>query len=159
MTKHQDEVNAILLHEIERDEGFRTEPYRCTANKLTIGLGFNINTPGACAHPDLEPYARGEKTSITREESDRISTEITAKLYKDVSKLFSAGRFQEFTPHQAAALINMAYQIGTRGLAGFKNMIRHMEDGNFTDAKREARNSKWYKQTPNRAKRVCRALL
>ena len=34
-------VNQLILH-----EGLRLKPYRCTAGKLTIGVGRNLETKG-----------------------------------------------------------------------------------------------------------------
>lgn len=35
-----------LKKELIRDEGFRSKPYKCTAGKLTIGVGRNIEDNG-----------------------------------------------------------------------------------------------------------------
>jgi lysozyme len=35
-----------LIDELVRDEGMRTKPYHCTAGKLTIGVGRNIEEVG-----------------------------------------------------------------------------------------------------------------
>ena len=36
----------IVTEQIIRHEGFRNKPYKCTANKLTIGYGRNIEDNG-----------------------------------------------------------------------------------------------------------------
>ena len=36
----------------------------------------------------------------------------------------------------------------------FKNMLKHLEEKNFYKAAEECLDSKWARQTPNRAKRV-----
>jgi len=50
-------------------------------------------------------------------------------------------------------LISMAYQMGVNGLAGFKNTLAMIADGNFSGASNGMLSSLWAKQTPNRAKR------
>lgn len=47
----------------------------------------------------------------------------------------------------------MAYQMGVAGLAGFKNTLAMIADGDFGGAASGMLNSKWAKQTPNRARR------
>tara|TARA_E500000318_G_C3534692_1_gene202061 strand:- start:68 stop:493 length:426 start_codon:yes stop_codon:yes gene_type:complete len=48
-------------------------------------------------------------------------------------------------------LIEMVYQMGTKGVSKFKKMLSAIEDERYTDASDEMINSLWYKQTPNRA--------
>ena len=36
-----------LIAQLKIDEGFRGKPYRCTAGKLTIGFGRNLDDVGA----------------------------------------------------------------------------------------------------------------
>lgn len=57
-----------------------------------------------------------------------------------------------------AALINMAFQLGVGGLMQFKKSLAHMEAGNYAWAATEFLNSRWAKQTPERAKRVTRQI-
>ena len=35
-----------LIEDIKLEEGYRQFPYRCTAGKLTIGYGFNLDDVG-----------------------------------------------------------------------------------------------------------------
>lgn len=62
--------------------------------------------------------------------------------------------FGKLSEARQAALINMAFQLGVNGLMGFKKSLAHMKDGNYCWAAVEFLNSKWAKQTPERAKRV-----
>ena len=52
------------------------------------------------------------------------------------------------------ALANMAYQLGVPKLLQFTKTLDHIEHGRYGMAAAECLNSKWYQQTPNRAKRV-----
>lgn len=45
----------------------------------------------------------------------------------------------------------MAYQLGVDGLANFKNALANMAARRWNDAADEMLNSRWAKQTPNRA--------
>lgn len=161
---HRKLTLAIVRKDVRRHEGFEPEPYKCTANKTTIGIGFNIHEAGKCAHPDIEPYARGEKKTITEDESfvivDKIINQLYDRLQDGKSKgLFDPFRFVEFSPRQAAALINMAYQMGIPRLKGFKKMILAMNEGRWEDAKIEALDSAWKRQTESRAHEVAAELL
>lgn len=52
------------------------------------------------------------------------------------------------------ALENMAFQMGTGGLAKFKTMLAYMAAGKWAEAANEGKNSIWARQTPGRAGRV-----
>lgn len=56
------------------------------------------------------------------------------------------------------ALINMAFQMGVHGLLGFKRMLWAMQHGSYKEAAREALDSRWAKQTPNRAQRIAKMI-
>jgi lysozyme len=55
---------------------------------------------------------------------------------------------------RAAALLDMAFQLGVAGLAGFHNSLALIANQQWSDAAAELRNSLWAQQTPNRAARV-----
>jgi lysozyme len=52
------------------------------------------------------------------------------------------------------ALVVMCFQLGIGGLLGFKKMLSALKDERWKDAKREALDSLWARQTPARAKEV-----
>jgi len=66
--------------------------------------------------------------------------------------------WKDEAPLRQRALINMAFQLGVNGLMKFKKMIRAMEIGHYDRAYTEALDSKWAKQTPNRALEVAKWL-
>lgn len=53
-----------------------------------------------------------------------------------------------------AALADMAYELGAHGLSGFKNMLLNIRAGYWITASKNALDSLWAKQVPNRAERV-----
>ena len=55
-------------------------------------------------------------------------------------------------------LLNAIYQLGVGGLLGFVHMWGYIRQGHYALAAREALNSKWAQQTPNRAARLARLL-
>jgi hypothetical protein len=48
----------------------------------------------------------------------------------------------------------MCFQLGRPRLSKFKNMIAAVEDLDWTTMADEMEDSNWYRQTPNRAKRL-----
>ena len=48
----------------------------------------------------------------------------------------------------------MCYQLGLAGFSKFKKTISYIEKKNYKEASKEMLDSKWAKQTPNRAKKL-----
>jgi lysozyme len=51
-------------------------------------------------------------------------------------------------------LYHMSYQLGVQGVMNFKKTLGYIVTGQYKLASQEGMNSKWAKQTPNRARRL-----
>ena len=127
-------LNETELY-IKKEEGYRRLPYKCTAGKLTIGIGFNLTDTG-----------------LSEEESEAILHMRITALRRTLSKRWPW--FDKLNEARQAAMLSMAYQMGVAGLAGFKNTLAHIEAGAWEAAATNMAASKWYRQTPNRARRT-----
>ncbi len=86
-----------LIDNIKESEGFRSRPYRCTENHLTIGWGFAIK--------DLE---------LDEDICDMILERKVAQLGERLEKNLP---YRPSLPKDSQdGLIEMAYQIGVSGL-------------------------------------------
>jgi lysozyme len=121
------------------DEGLELKPYRCTANKLTIGIGRNL-----------------EDTGISRDEALYL---LSNDIKRVEAALMSSGTFNALDEARQMALINMAFQLGVRGCFAFKRMWAALARKDWQGAHDEALNSNWARQTPNRARRIAAILL
>ena len=120
---------------LARHEGFRGRPYDCTAGKLSIGYGFNL---------DDWPLTEAECLPILESRMRRVRTDL-------------ANRISYFFALPEAAqdvLVNMGYQLGVSGLLGFKRFLSALQAGKFEDAYHEMMQSRWAQQTPNRAREL-----
>jgi len=124
-----------LEREVADDEGFMPIPYRCTAGKLSIGYGTNI------------------QDGITRDEALLL---MRYRLGKVVAALESRLPFwPSLTDDRRRVLANMGYQLGIGGLMGFKRMLAALDRSDYEAAAREMLDSKWAKRdTPGRARRL-----
>lgn len=121
---------------IAAEEGFRQHPYRCTAGKLTIGYGFNLDDTG---------LSEAESVAILHMRLGVLRT-ILVKYLPWFSSLNEA---------RQAALLSMAYQMGVSGLLSFSTSLGLMAAGQWEEASRQMLNSRWAtKQTPERARRT-----
>lgn len=67
--------------------------------------------------------------------------------------------FDDLNEPRQAVLLQMAFQLGTRGLLGFSNTLAAVRDGRWQDATDGMLASKWAQQTPNRAHRLAKQML
>lgn len=124
---------ATLQEQLILHEGFKPKPYRCTENKLTIGIGRNI-----------------EERGITKVEA-LVLLENDIKAIK--SELGKYSWFSEQDEIRQRVLIDMG-MMGVPRLLGFKKMIDALKEKDFQTAAAEMLDSKWAKQVLTRADRL-----
>ena len=139
-----------LQSEITADEGRKDEIYLCSEGHPTFGIGHLIT------HKDpeymlltLDNYV-GTKINETRvnevfEADIRVVIKDCEILYPDFYEL------QEEAQHIIA---NMCFQLGRPRLSAFKMMKSAVDARDFKEAANQMLDSRWAKQTPNRANRL-----
>lgn len=116
-------------------EGLRLKPYRCTADKLTIGFGRNLEDKG-----------------ITQEEAEYLLSNDILAVQSVIWKSIPA--YDRLNDARKGVLVNMAFNLGMNGLLKFKKMLSAIEYGHFTQASREMLDSNWANQVGNRAQEL-----
>lgn len=130
------------------EEGWRPQPYRCTEGYPTVGFGFRIGPKGA----NLDLYQFFLPVRAGEAWLDTLISNLEVDMRRD-SKLAMALQVCERYPARLAVLQSMAYQMGVQGLAAFKNTLQAVIEQRWNDAAAGMLNSRWAKQTPDRAKR------
>ncbi len=128
------------------EEGYREKPYRDTLGYPTVAGGIKIGPKGAA----LSNYT----FTVPRRVGDvwkGVFVENTIPEMQLRPAIISA--LKSCNDARRDVLISMAYQMGVPGLAGFKNTLAMISEGNFDGASRGMLNSLWAKQTPERAQR------
>ena len=140
-------MNLIKLQdEISKDEGVKYETYHCSLGHLTGGIGHLIT------EWDEEIYSGPVGTVIpTQQVNDWFAKDIETTI-KDCNLLFS--QFNNLPNDIQHVLANMCFQLGRPRLSKFKNTIAAVEDLDWTKMADEMENSNWFRQTPERAKRL-----
>ncbi|MFQ2250972.1 glycoside hydrolase family protein [Aeromonas dhakensis] len=133
---------------IKYEEGWRSKPYLCTENYPTVGFGFRIGPQGA----DIKLYQFTLPMRAGEAWLDTILSDLETDMRR-YSKLAMAMQTCEHDYARMAVLQSMAYQMGGQGLSAFKNTLQAVIDQRWNDAAAGMLNSRWAKQTPNRAKR------
>ena len=121
-----------IIRTIKKNEDLRLKPYHCTANKLSIGYGRNLDDQG-----------------ITESEAEAMLLNDIGHSIDDLFKIFPA--FSEFTYNRTMALIDMMYNLGCSRFSKFKRMIAAIKKNDWEEAAKEAKDSRWYYQVGNRA--------
>ena len=140
-------MNLIKLQdEIADDEGVKYETYRCSLGHVTGGIGHLIT------EWDEEIYSGPIGTKIPHQQVDDWFAKDIGTTIKDCNLLFS--QFDNLPDEIQHVLANMCFQLGRPRLSKFKNMIAAVEDLDWVKMADEMEDSSWYRQTPNRAKRL-----
>ena len=135
-------ITSLLQYE----EGFREKPYLCSEGYPTIGTGIRIGPKGAA----LSNY----QFTVPKEvDAVWLQSILNSTMKGMLSNERIAKAMNVLDEARAAVLVSMAYQMGVQGLAQFKNTLALIESKHFADAAIAMLQSKWAKQTPNRARR------
>ena len=125
--KLMDRVKAQLV----RHEGLRLRPYRCTAGKLTIGIGRNLDD---CGISQSEAYVMLINDIMNCEK--QLQSKIP-DIYNGLDEV------------RKSVLLNMCFNLGINGLLGFKNTLAFVKVGDWERAANNMLVSKWAKQVVN----------
>lgn len=128
-----------LTAQLVEDEAFRSKPYRCSAGKLTIGIGRNIEDRG---------ISRAEAEFLLKGDIE------AAKL--DCIALFPT--FPTLDSVRQEVLVNMAFNLGRDRLAGFKMLRKALDLADYKEAAKQMLDSLWARQVKGRAGRLAYAM-
>lgn len=119
--------------QLVRHEGLRLKPYRCTAGKLTIGVGRNLDDSGIS---QTEAYVLLENDIQNCEK--QLLDEIP-EIYNGLDEV------------SKSVLLNMCFNLGIGGLLEFNNTLAFIAAGDWERAANGMLASKWAKQVGRRA--------
>ena len=120
-----------LIELIKLDEGFIATVYKDSLGFDTVGYGTKM------------PLSREEGELLLKYRLDITEKNLLNNLhYLSIS-------------HEAwEILYNMAYQMGVNGVIKFTKMIKALRIKDYNEAANQMLDSKWAKQTPQRANRL-----
>ncbi|KKM88344.1 hypothetical protein LCGC14_1259720 [marine sediment metagenome] len=126
----------LLNKMLKLDEGLRLKPYLDTADppKLTIGIGRNLDDVGI-----------SEQEALMLLDSDIAKLLVNAHLQRILN-----GHDQV----RQSVILNMAFNMGVKGLLKFRNMLSAFEAKDYVTAALEMLDSKWAEQVGDRAIRL-----
>jgi len=119
--------------QLVRHEGLRLKPYRCTAGRLTIGIGRNLDD---CGVSQTEAYVLLENDIQNFEK--QLLDEIP-EIYNGLDEV------------RKSVLLNMCFNLGMGGLLEFNHTLAYVAAGDWERAANGMLASKWAKQVGRRA--------
>jgi lysozyme len=125
-----------LEGQLQRHEGFRSHPYRCSAGRLTIGYGRNLDDRG---------ISEDEAKCLLRNDIDHAMVDASSYAGDSWSRLNAARR---------AVLANMAFNLGLSRLGGFVRLRERLAASDYQGAAEEMLNSVWARQVGARAREL-----
>lgn len=128
-------IREALLTQLLADEGIRLKPYRDTVGKLTIGVGRNLDDVG-----------------LSQEEAMYLLANDVRRTY---GELLDALPWVANLDHaRQNVLTNMAFNLGIKGLIGFKHALSCVQRSAWNEAADAMLQSKWARQVGARAVRL-----
>lgn len=116
---------------IKKHEGLRLKPYVCSAGKLTIGYGRNL-----------------EDNGITLSEAEQMLSNDIQHCYAACVKFPFWNKLNEA---RQAVLLDMCFNLGITRMKTFKKMLAALEVGAYHRAAKEMLDSAWAMQVKTRA--------
>ena len=136
-----DPAKSIAVEWLKRDEGLRLFPYQCTAGKVTIGYGRNL-----------------EDNGISELEAEQMLVSDVRVAAQDARKFVGEDVWAELDEWRQACLINMAFNLGLPTLKKFEKFRQALEDKDWEQASVEMLDSRWADQVGARATRLAKVI-
>jgi lysozyme len=128
-------VASQLVNQIIRHEGLELKPYKCTSNKLTIGVGRNL-----------------EDVGITEAEAKYLLMNDLARVDSQVEQLMPWSA--QLNPARYDALLNFVFNVGIGTALKFENAMAALKESDFDTAAAELLDSRWSTQVGKRAEEL-----
>jgi lysozyme len=124
-----------LIEQLKIHEGVRTHAYFCSEDKITIGVGRNVDSNGGLG------LSEDEINYLLDNDIKRCQQELE----------FNFDWFKELDEVRRDAIINLNFNVGITTLKKFKKAIAAMDLHDYDTAAMEFLDSRWASQVGTRA--------
>ena len=131
-----------LLESVKKHEGYKNHVYLDTSNKRTVGVGH------LCVEDFWEDGKEYEESFLM----DILQKDLQGSI--DGAEELCEGL--KISDDAKILIIEMIFQLGKKGVSKFRNMWKALQEDppQYDVAATEMLDSRWAKQTPNRAKEM-----
>ena len=134
--------NDKLLESVKRHEGFKDHVYLDSLSKRTVGYGH------LCVEDHWEDGKKYDK--------EYLEDILEKDLQGAIDQAHDMCQGMEISDDAKTIICEMIFQLGGNGVSKFKNMWKALKENppNYEEASVQMLDSRWAKQTPNRAKEM-----
>ena len=136
-----------LKDSVKQHEGYRNKVYLDTLGKRTVGVG----------HLCVEDFWEDDK-EYEEEFLMEILEKDLSEAIKGANDLMAEHDCMDINEKAHEILIEMVFQLGKNGVSKFRKMWDALSEKNYIGASYEMLDSRWSKQTPNRAKSMAKIM-
>tara|TARA_R100001244_G_scaffold38310_1_gene34722 strand:+ start:167 stop:589 length:423 start_codon:yes stop_codon:yes gene_type:complete len=127
-----------LIEMLKVHEGVETYAYKCSENKITIGVGRNVDKAGGLGLSD------DEVDYLLQNDIDRVISELKSEY----------DWFSDLDDIRQDAMIDISFNLGQTRLRSFKKALSAMSEGDWDNAADQFMDSRWSDQVGIRAKNL-----
>lgn len=154
---------ARLIDSIKTHEGYKAVPYRDHLGFWTVGFGHLIENTDITDHLNRE-------NAIIETLGDLLNSLADERRHREwllfdieeaiqSAKIFTGDCYPVLNDLQREVIAEMAFQMGRSRLFTFTRFQRALKNNQFEAAQAEMLDSKWARQTPNRARNLADKIL
>ena len=131
-----------LLESVKKHEGYRNKVYLDTLGKRTVGVG----------HLCVEDFWEDDKEY----EEDFLMGILEKDLQSAIDQADDMCKDLKISSDAKILIIEMIFQLGGNGVSKFRKMWQALQQDppDYAEASVQMLDSRWAKQTPNRAKEM-----
>lgn len=128
-------MSQRLTEMLIKHEGSKSHAYMCTANKVTVGVGRNIDPEGGIG------LTKDEISFLLKNDIERVEDELSRRL----------PWILELSDVRIDALIDICFNLGLPRFLKFAKALDALEQREYDLAADEFMDSRWAKQVGQRA--------
>ena len=136
-----------LKEQLKIDEGVVYEIYNDHLGYATFGIGHLV------LESDPE-HGQEVGTPVSEERTKECFEKDLDTAVSECELLYEDGVFGNLPGEVQEILVNMMFNMGRTRLSKFKKMHAAILEGDWKEAAKEGRDSRWHKQVTNRAERL-----
>ena len=143
-------IDSIVGH-----EGFRSHVYLDAQGFLSLGHGTTVGRISGDSIYSLAFHSDG--VGITKAQARGLVKDRVSQIRERLARLVD--EWWGLSKERRDVLVEMAYQLGVNGLMNFKRMFLALAERDYERAAAEMLDSRWARQTPERARRLTEIML
>ena len=134
-----------LREELELDEGCKYVTYKCSEDRLTLGIGHLVL-------PDDPEYNQPIGSPVSTDRVAECFDKDVGTVIAESKKLYP--QFDSLPEEVKLIICNMLFNLGLPTLSKFKDLKSAIDEQSWSLAADAMLDSRWARQVPNRARRL-----